>query len=218
MVFLLDEFDDELSFPSPELAEPNGFLAIGGDLSPERLILAYKNGIFPWYNPGEPIMWYSPAPRLVLYPQELKVSSSMKTLFNKKKFQVTYNQCFAEVINQCAQVKRKGQKGTWIGSDIKTAYLQLHDMGIAQSVEVWQQDELVAGLYGLSMGKIFFGESMFTLVSNGSKYGFIHLVKKLAEDNFHLIDCQQETQHLKSLGARLIERSVFMEALRKYID
>jgi len=215
MVFQLT---NKLEFPRPELAEPDGLLAVGGDLSPERLILAYRNGIFPWFNPGEPILWYSTAPRLVLYPSELIISKSMKTLMNKNHLKVTYNQAFSDVMLNCSKVKRKGQWGSWIGNDMIQAYQKLHDLGVACSVEVWEDENLVAGLYGLSIGKIFFGESMFTKISNGSKFGFISLVQKLQNENYHLIDCQQDTEHLRSFGARLISRQVFLKALQENIQ
>lgn len=206
--------DDELVFPDPRLANPDGILAVGGDLSPERVLLAYRHGIFPWYNPGEPILWWSPDPRLVLFPEELRVSKSMRPFFNQKKFDWTIDRDFHAVIRSCQHNRREGQRGgTWITEDIVEAFTQLHERGYAHSVEVWQAGELVGGLYGLALGKIFFGESMFTKVSNASKFGFICLVRRLHEWGFRLIDCQQETRHLKSLGARNITREAFMQYL-----
>ncbi|HFC00520.1 MAG TPA: leucyl/phenylalanyl-tRNA--protein transferase, partial [Phaeodactylibacter sp.] len=170
---------DELLFPPPELANEDGILAIGGDLSPQRLVLAYSMGLFPWFNPGEPILWWSPDPRFVLFPKKLKVSKSMRPYFNQKKFRVTYNTCFETIMRNCQQQYRKRQAGTWITDEMIVSYTKLNESGIAHSVEVWQGDELVGGLYGIALGKIFFGESMFAKVSNASKFGFITLVRKL---------------------------------------
>lgn len=213
-VFWLD--DESLDFPAPELATPEGIIAVGGDLSPERLLTAYSEGIFPWFNEGDPILWWSPDPRFVLFPDELVVSRSMRPYFNQKKFQVTFDRDFEGVMRNCQQSNRNGQSGdTWITEDMIRAYVQVHDMGYAHSVEVWQDEELVGGLYGISLGKIFFGESMFAKVSNASKYGFITLVQKLREKGFVLIDCQQQTQHLGSLGARPISRKSFLQYLEE---
>lgn len=208
--------DDEITFPHPELADPNGILAVGGDLSPERLLLAYEWGIFPWFNPNEPILWWSPDPRFVLFPEELRVSKSMRPYFNQRKFVVTFDTQFEQVIRTCQQIKRDKQLGgTWITEDMVQAYCKLHELGYAHSVEVWQEGELVGGLYGISLGKIFFGESMFTTVSNASKFGFISLVRQLKTWDFQLIDCQQKTRHLASLGARSIDRALFLEYLEQ---
>ena len=205
---------DELAFPDPSFAE-DGLLAVGGDLSQERLILAYKNGIFPWYNPGDPILWWSPDPRFVLLPKDLKVSKSMRPYFNQKKYNVTFDTAFEQVIDNCAKVKRAGQGdlGTWITDEMRAAYIGLHKSGLAHSVEVWKGDELVGGLYGIALGKIFFGESMFALAPNASKFGFISLVKRLGELNYELVDCQQETDHLGSLGAKAISLVEFQVVL-----
>lgn len=212
-IFWLDE---DLRFPNPELANEDGIIAIGGDLSSQRLLLAYELGIFPWFNPGDPIIWWSPNPRCVLFPADLKISKSMRPIFNQKKFTITLDKAFPEVMKQCSIAKRKGQDGgTWITDDMYLAYCKLHDEGAAHSVEVWQGDELVGGLYGIAIGKIFFGESMFSNVSNASKAGFISLVQHLIENGFKLIDCQQETPHLKSLGASLIPRSKFLSILEE---
>lgn len=205
--------DDQGIFPHPLNADNQGILAIGGDLSPERLISAYSFGIFPWYSDDDPIVWWSPNPRFVLYPSELKISKSMRSSFNQKKFHVTYDTHFEHVILACQRITRKSQDGTWITNEMLEAYLALHKMGIAHSVEVWKGDKLAGGLYGLSLGKMFFGESMFTLAPNASKFGFISLVKALINKGFTLIDCQQETAHLASLGAKAIERSEFLELL-----
>ena len=212
-IFQLPE--NEISFPPPEFAEPNGMLAVGGDLSPERLLGAYQIGIFPWYSAGEPIVWWSPDPRFVLFPNELVVSKSMRPYFNQEKFRVTMDRDFDAVIAGC-QSRRRGQYfGTWITKDMRKAYLNLHHLGFAHSVEVWQDDELVGGLYGIALGRCFFGESMFTRVSNASKFGFISLAKKLQSLGFWLIDCQQETEHLGSLGAKAIPRKDFLDILKK---
>jgi len=214
-IYLLSE--EELSFPHPSLAADNGVLAVGGDLCAERLILAYQHGIFPWFNEGDPILWWSPDPRFVLFPEELKVSKSMRPYFNQKKFSCTIDGRFETVIRNCQQNRRGGQAGigTWITDEMLEAYIELHELGIAHSVEVWKKDELVGGLYGVALGKCFFGESMFTKVSNASKFGFIAFVRLLREKGFQLIDCQQETRHLASMGARAIPRKTFLNLLDK---
>lgn len=205
----------QLLFPPVELSEPDGILAIGGDLSPERLILAYQSGIFPWYNEGEPILWWSPDPRMVLYPAELKVSKSMAQVLRSGKFRVTLDTAFADVMTACAETNRKGQPGTWINRDMIKAYTQLHERGYAHSVEVWDGDSLVGGLYGVALGKVFSGESMFSKASNASKAGFITLVRWLQQQGFHFIDCQTHTPHLESLGGRLIPRERFLMELQE---
>ncbi len=213
-VFWLD--DNEISFPSPDQATPEGVLAIGGDLSPVRLLYAYQLGIFPWFNEDDPILWWSPDPRFVLFPDELVVAKSMRPYFNQGKFKATLDQDFEGVMRGCQQQYRPGQGGgSWITEDMIAAYSTLHRSGFAHSVEVWEGEELVGGLYGLSLGKVFFGESMFARRSNASKFGFISLVQKLRKLNFWLIDCQQETPHLGSLGARAIPRTQFCETLKK---
>ena len=213
-VFWLSE--DEITFPPAHLANPDGILAIGGDLSTDRLLLAYQKGLFPWFNPEDPILWWSPDPRFVLYPDELKIAKSMRPYFNQKKFDFSFDQDFEQIIRSCQQQWRKGQEGgTWISDAMIQAYLQLHKKGYAHSVEVWQDGELVGGLYGVSIGKVFFGESMFSRVSNASKAGFITLVKILERMGFWLIDCQQETRHLRSLGGRAIPREEFLNYMRK---
>lgn len=205
--------DDELSFPHPRFANPDGILAVGGDLSAERLLLAYSWGIFPWYSDDDPILWWSPDPRFVLYPEQLKVSKSMRPYFNQRKFTVTYDRDFPAVIAACGGTPRHGQPGTWITAEMKEAYIRLHERGYAHSVEVWQGEELVGGLYGIALGKVFFGESMFTRVNNASKFGFIALVRDLQARGYELIDCQQETRHLSRLGAGSISRERFLEVL-----
>lgn len=204
-----------LYFPHPTLSTKDGLLAIGGDLSVVRLLLAYQYGIFPWYSEREPIMWWSPDPRFVLFPEDIIVSKSMRNYFNQEKYQVTINQKFETVISHCRTTKRKGQNGTWITSEVKEAYSLLHQMGKAHSVEVWDQGELVGGLYGVCIGKIFYGESMFSLKTNASKYGFIHFVKHLEHLGCWMIDCQVPSEHLYTLGANTIARKTFLEILRK---
>jgi leucyl/phenylalanyl-tRNA---protein transferase len=208
--------DKELIFPPVHLAEPDGLLAIGGDLSTERLMLAYRNGIFPWYE-GEHILWWCPDPRFVLVPSELKVSKSMGQLMRRQTFQFTTNKAFTEVISSCKTISRRGQDGTWITEGIREAYTRLHRQGYAHSAEVWQNDELVGGLYGVRLGKMFFGESMFSKVSNASKYAFISYVQQLMSEDVQLIDCQVYTEHLESLGARMMSRHSFLHMLKKLI-
>jgi leucyl/phenylalanyl-tRNA--protein transferase len=206
----------DLFFPSVEEADEDGLLAIGGDLSPERLLLAYKSGIFPWYNEDEPICWWSPDPRFVLYPDKLKISKSMQTVLNNGSFRFTINRAFEEVVKNCKSVTRKDQDGTWISPDVQQAYIELHKLGYAHSAEAWQNGELAGGLYGIRLGKVFFGESMFSKASNASKFAFINYVKQLKKEDVQLIDCQIYTDHLKSLGATMIERRIFIELLLKY--
>ncbi len=203
----------KILFPPVETADENGLLAIGGDLSPERLILAYKSGIFPWFNEGEPVIWYSPPERMVLFPKDLKVSKSMEKVLKNANFRISFNEHFAEVIHHCKTIDRPGQKGTWITREMQKAYIALHELGYAKSVEVWQEDRLVGGLYGIDLGHIFTGESMFSLVSNASKVAFIYLNQILKEQNYLLLDCQVYNEHLASLGAVEISRDVFMQYL-----
>lgn len=214
LIFVLMHYlTNDLFFPPVSQANLDGILAIGGDLSPERLLLAYKSGIFPWFEPGDPILWWSPNPRMVLFLEELIVSKSMRNILNRKSFKVTFNQNFREVIAHCQNVKRNGQTGTWITNDMIEAYCNLNKLGIAKSVEVWQNEELVGGLYGIDLGTIFCGESMFSLVSNASKVAFIALVEQLKEKNYKLLDCQVYNPHLESLGCREIKRSEFIAIL-----
>lgn len=204
----------ELFFPPVSQTNSDGILAIGGDLSAERLLLAYKSGIFPWFEEGEPIFWWSPNPRMVLFLDELVVSKSMRNILNRNRFTVTFNQNFSEVISNCQKIKRNGQNGTWITNDMIEAYCKLHGLGIAKSVEVWQNDELVGGLYGIDLGHVFCGESMFSKVSNSSKVAFIALANQLKKDNYKVLDCQVYNEHLESLGCREIDRTDFMELLK----
>ncbi len=203
--------NDKIEFPPLSESSVDGLLAIGGDLSSERLLYAYGKGIFPWFDAQEPILWWSPNPRFVIFPDELKVSKSMKRLQKKKPFQVTVNKEFDNVISECAKAKRPGQKGTWITDSMIGAYIKMHALGYAKSIEVWQDNELVGGLYGIDMGNgVFCGESMFAKVSNASKYGFIEFVQN---SDYKLIDCQLHTNHLESLGGRHIPRADFIKYL-----
>ncbi len=211
MIFLTDN----IWFPSVETASPEGVLAIGGDLCSERLLLAYRNGIFPWFNEGEPVIWYSPDPRMVLFPERLKVSKSMRKIISNQKFRVTFNTHFEEVISNCKTIPRNGQAGTWITNEMQKAYIDLHKMGVAKSVEVWLDDELVGGLYGIDLGTIFTGESMFSKVSNTSKIAFIYLVEKLKKEHYKILDCQVYNPHLASLGAEEISRIEYLKFLSK---
>ena len=210
-MFILTE---ELSFPPIESADESGFLAIGGDLGANRLLLAYRSGIFPWYSEDEPICWWCPDPRFVLFPAELKISKSMSQVIKKDHFQFTVNKAFAEVITNCKNVYREGQAGTWISDEMKAAYISLHKLGYAHSAEAWHNGQLAGGLYGIRLGKVFFGESMFSRQSNASKFAFINYVQGLQKENVQLIDCQLHTPHLESLGARMITRNEF----KKYLE
>jgi len=203
-----------LFFPPVSEADEDGILAVGGDLSPERLLLAYKNGIFPWFESDDPILWWSPDPRMVLFFDELVISKSMRNILNRNIFKVTFNQNFREVISNCKNMKRNGQSGTWITNDMTEAYIRLHELGIAKSVEVWENDRLVGGLYGVDLGDVFCGESMFSKVSNASKVAFIALAKKLQNENYKLLDCQVYNDHLATLGCREIERENFIQILK----
>lgn len=204
--------NEDIWFPDVSTASPEGILAFGGDLSAERLLLAYKSGIFPWFDTNEPILWWSPDPRFVLYPEKLKVSKSMKQVLRNKDFSVTVNKDFRAVITECALVKRNGQEGTWVTDTMIEAYVNLHDLGYAKSVEVWKGANLVAGLYGVDLGNgVFCGESMFTKESNASKVGFISFIQNT---NYKLIDCQVYTNHLESLGAEEISREAFLRFLK----
>jgi leucyl/phenylalanyl-tRNA--protein transferase len=208
-VFRLNE---ALVFPSVELSEANGLLAVGGDLAPERLIMAYGQGIFPWFGEDEPILWWSPDPRLVVFPAKLHVSRSMRQILKQKIFTVTYDRCFREVITAC-RLSRRGERETWITEPMVDAYCRLHEQGIAHSVEAWHHGELAGGLYGVALGGCFFGESMFTRVSNASKAAFITLIRALQARGFLLIDCQVDSPHLQSLGAELMPRKIFLDIM-----
>jgi leucyl/phenylalanyl-tRNA--protein transferase len=213
-IFALNQ---ELNFPPPDLAEPDGLLAIGGDLSIQRLLLAYRNGIFPWYE-GENILWWSPDPRFVLFPEELKISHSMKQILRKETFRFTMNKAFREVILQCKMIARRGQESTWITEEVRNAYIRLHELGFAYSAEAWHGDQLAGGLYGIRLGNVFFGESMFSRLDNASKFAFIHVVRFLQDKGLKLIDCQVYTAHLESLGARMISRKQFLELVGTLVD
>ncbi|MEO6347946.1 MAG: leucyl/phenylalanyl-tRNA--protein transferase [Aquaticitalea sp.] len=203
--------NEHLVFPDVSQATKQGLLAIGGDLSPERLIVAYQSGIFPWFSDGDPILWWSPNPRFVLFPDKLKISKSMKQLLRNNDFIVTLNSDFEKVVQQCANIKRDGQPGTWITQNMSEAYVRLHQLGYAKSVEVWKDDQLVGGLYGVDLGNgVFCGESMFSKISNASKVGFIHLIEN---SKYRLIDCQVYTKHLENLGAEEISRNEFLTYL-----
>jgi len=211
-IFYLSE---ENVFPSPNFASQAGLVAVGGDLSAERLLLAYHMGIFPWYNEQEPILWWSPDPRLVLYPGEIRISRTLKKILKKQVFSITIDMAFEEVINLCAKVRVENNEKTWISSDMIKSYCRLHKMGFAHSVEAWYNGELVGGFYGVSLGRCFCGESMFTLISNASKAALAVFVKYLEKMSFDFIDCQVATDHLKRFGAREIPRYVYLKQLEK---
>ncbi|WP_313055378.1 leucyl/phenylalanyl-tRNA--protein transferase [Pseudomonas lopnurensis] len=210
---------DELTFPPLDkaLREPNGLLAAGGDLSPERLLAAYRHGCFPWYQDGQPLLWWSPDPRTVLYPDELHVARSLRKRLRQNSYTVTFDRAFVDVIEGCAG-PRSYTDGTWITTPMQQAYLRLHEMGVAHSVEVWADEHLVGGLYGLAMGRLFFGESMFSRATDASKVGFVTLVEHLRDWGFALVDCQMPTRHLESFGARSISRDAFARALAEHLD
>ena len=217
--YLLDDVHKAI-FPDVELAltEPDGLLAVGGDLSVERLIAAYQQGIFPWYSEGQPILWWSPDPRMVLEPKDIKVSRSLSKTIRKQEFKITFDQNFREVITACSESRlEKGmvQDETWILDEMIEAYIKLHEQGYAHSVECWQNEKLVGGLYGIAIGKVFFGESMFSRVSDASKIAFVSLAKQLEKWDFKLIDCQVYTSHLESLGASMISRQQFISLLKE---
>ncbi|MET4080518.1 leucyl/phenylalanyl-tRNA--protein transferase [Pedobacter sp. UYP30] len=211
MVFRL--LKNDLIFPNPSLADEDGLLAVGGDLSPIRLKIAYENGIFPWFNEDQPIMWFSPPERCVIYPDRIKISNSLQRTIRSGKFEVTQNKAFAEVIQNCAKILRKDQDGTWIGAEMLSAYNKLHSLGFAQSIEVWETGNLVGGLYGIKIGRVFCGESMFSKVSDASKVALV----RLARSDIDLIDCQIENPHLISMGAEMISRVLFLGMLKKPI-
>lgn len=213
-VFRLTE---DLVFPPTDLAERDGLLAVGGDLTPERLLLAYRKGIFPWYTEETPILWWSPDPRLVLFPAELRISNSLRRVLRKNVFAVTFDRAFLEVIRGCGGTRRAADDGTWIVPEMVEAYHRLHQLGYAHSVESWYDGELVGGLYGVALGRVFYGESMFTRKSDASKVALVHLVEYLSRHGYDLIDCQVTTAHLKSMGAREIPRRKFLELLVRSI-
>ena len=204
----------EISFPDPELMDSeSGVVAIGGDLQPERIHFAYQIGIFPWFNEGEEILWWCPDPRFVLYPKNLKVSKSMRKILRDGVFTFSENNCFRQVLNECRNTYRKGQDGTWLSEELIQSLVKLHEDGIAKSIEVWQNEELVGGLYGIQIGKVFCGESMFAKVSNASKAGFIHFIQSHQEE-LDLIDCQVHSEHLESLGAEMISKKEYLTILK----
>lgn len=214
-VYFLDE---KIRFPNPKQADPNGLIAVGGDLSSERLLFAYKKGIFPWYSEGQPILWFSPDPRLVFYPKDFKRSKSLDKLVNSGKFEVKVDTNFVEVIENCAKVERKFQSGTWITEDMIAAYINLHNLGYAHSFETYLDDKLVGGLYGVSMGGAFFGESMFYTESEASKVAFYYLVEFSIESDFDFIDSQVPNDHMLSMGGVEISRDKFLKMLDKSLD
>ena len=213
----MNQNNEQLYFPPVEDADEDGLLAIGGDLTPARLLLAYRSGIFPWFNDEDPIYWWSPDPRFVLYPSQLKISKSMQQVVKKQTFQFSTNKAFKAVIQACSTTPRNGQNGTWITNEMQEAYHHMHQLGYAHSAEAWLNDELVGGLYGIRLGNVFFGESMFSHVSNASKFAFIQYVQQLQKENVQLIDCQLHTDHLESLGAAMIPRKTFMQHLHQWI-
>ena len=213
-LFILDK---DIHFPPVHLAEPDGLLAIGGDLSPARLLEAYRHGIFPWYE-GDHILWWCPDPRFVLFPEELKIARSMKPLLNRQAFRFTTNTAFAEVIHQCKNSHRPGQDGTWITDEVEKAYIKLHELGYAHSAEVWKDGSLAGGLYGIRLGNVFFGESMFSKVSNASRYAFIQYTEQLKQEGVSLIDCQVHTGYLESMGARMIPGKEFDRLLQNLVE
>ncbi|WP_455206626.1 leucyl/phenylalanyl-tRNA--protein transferase [Kaarinaea lacus] len=217
--YLINPNDTSYEFPDASLAleEPNGLLAVGGDLSPQRLLNAYRQGIFPWFNPGEPILWWSPNPRAVLFPEKIKISRSLRRTLNKHKFSLTTDQAFDEVITAC-QAPRTTQQGTWITTEMRNAYNEMHRLGYAHSIECWQNCDLVGGLYGMAIGQVFFGESMFSRKSDASKVALVYLADKLIEWGYRLIDCQVESDHLISLGAENIPREQFSAYLNRWCD
>lgn len=208
--------EEELSFPPVETTGSDGLLAIGGDLSPERLLLAYRNGIFPWYE-GQHILWWWPDPRFVLFPEELKINKGIKLLLNRNEFDFTINKAFIQVIHQCKKIVRPGQEGTWITDEVEKAFIKMFELGYAYSAEVWKDEELVGGLYGIKLGKVFFGESMFSKISNASRFAFIKYVAQLKQEGIKLIDCQIYTEYLKSFGAKMIPGKEFQKLLKEFI-
>jgi len=214
-VFLLSE---KIAFPPPTLADKDGLLAVGGDLRIERLLLAYRNGIFPWYSAGQPILWWSPDPRLVLYPSEVRISRSLKRVIRKRRFRISSDTAFEKIIRECASVRLEQNEGTWLTEEMIDAYCGLHAAGLAHSMEVWLDDALAGGLYGVSLGRCFFGESMFTRITDGSKIALAALAKHLEAASFHMIDCQLSTEHLIRFGAREISRRRFLRQLKNSLS
>lgn len=214
----LFRLNDEIIFPSPAAADENGLIAFGGDLQPARIVAAYRSGIFPWFSAGDPILWWFTDPRLVLFLNEFRVGSRLARDIRKRQFTITFDRAFARVMASCAQVRLEKGEGTWISKEMHEAYCRLHDLGYAHSVECWQGETLAGGLYGIALGRIFFGESMFTRVGNGSKVALVALVDKLKAADYQLIDCQMTTRHLVSFGAREISGTEFLDQLNSYIQ
>ncbi len=212
------QLTDDLVFPDPALAAEGGLLAVGGDLRPERLVLAYRNGIFPWYSEGRPILWWSPSPRLLLLPEELHVGRSLRKTMRRAPYRISLDEAFERVIEACASTPRSDQDGTWITDDMRAAYVELHARGVAHSVEAWDGDRLVGGLYGLAIGTAFFGESMFAHAADASKIAFVTLVQQLRAWSFRLVDCQVVTDHLLRFGAREFELDAFLDRLDVAVD
>ena len=209
----MQQLGDDYKFPSPQSATNKGVVAVGGDLNPLRILEAYKNGIFPWFNDDENLMWWSPDPRMILFPEKIKISKSFKSFLKKKEYRVSFNENFEDVIESCSNIKRVNQKGTWITNGLKQSFIKLHQMGYAHSVEVWQNGVIIGGLYGLDLGNIFCGESMFSIKSNASKVGLYFLCQELKHNNYRFIDCQVPSQHLRTLGAVEISRDNFLKKL-----
>lgn len=207
--------DEHFIFPHPSLGDPSGLIGIGADLHPQRLLIAYQNGIFPWYSIGEPIHWWCLTPRLILYPQKIKISKSMKACLKSTKYKVSFDREFLNVMLQCKTVSRTDQNGSWIHQNVLDAFIELHRLGIAHSVEIWEDDELIGGLYGLAIGKMFCGESMFTKRPNASKLALIRLAAFLEKKDYLFIDCQQDTTHLRSMGAELVKKEIFFRMLEE---
>ncbi len=212
------QLDEQIVFPPPELAEPNGLLAVGGDLTPERLIAAYRRGIFPWFSENDPILWWFTSPRLILYPDELRIPKRLNREIKKGSFSITFDCAFSQVIQACADVHRLNDEQTWITDEMINSYIKLHKRGYAHSVECWQNDKLAGGLYGVALDRIFFGESMFTKITNSSKICFVTLIQRLQRHNFRLIDCQMTTGHLLQFGAREISGHTFQQELENSIN
>lgn len=211
------QLTDEIMFPNPEFAEEDGLLVVGGDLRWERLLLAYCNGIFPWYNDEDPILWWCPKPRFIIKPNEVKISKSMKRVFNKGEFKITFDNDFQGVISKCKEL-RENKEGTWITDDMKEAYINLFNKGFASSVEVYKNEKLVGGLYGVKIGRCFFGESMFSTETNASKLALISMCKKLEREGYLFLDCQMHTNHLESMGGKFVSWEEFKEMLQQGID
>jgi leucyl/phenylalanyl-tRNA--protein transferase len=207
--------DEQIIFPHPSKANSDGLLGIGGKLEPERILLAYQNGIFPWYSFDEPVMWWCLTPRLILFPEKIHLSKSMNRYIQQNNFHFSFDTHFESVMLQCKTINRKDQNGSWIHEDVLNAFIKLHQMGIAHSIEIWEENELIGGTYGLAIGKMFCGESMFSKKSNASKFALIQLSRFLISQNFDFIDCQQDTPHLRSMGAELISKKIFFEMLEK---